>query len=219
MSRAYKYTGMLVLLLALLLPACNLNEATTTPENVYTQAAQTAEVAQALTAMSVSPTPSITPTLEESLTIEPTNTLLITLTDTPGGPTNTPANTNTPRPAESTACDNALFVEDINYPDYSEIAPGASFVKTWRFKNLGPCTWTEDYRIVFSYVSDTGKDGIFDPPPPAHFPDSTAPGEFLDVSIGLEAPTDADGYIVVFRLQNDKGFFFGPEFWVIFVVK
>jgi len=169
--------------------------------------------------MAVSPTPSKTPTLEVTLIPEASNTPLVTLTDTPGGPTNTRAPTNTQRSGESTACDNALFIDNVSMPDFSTVQPGKTFKMTWRFKNLGPCTWTEDYRIIFSYVSDTGKNGIFDPPSPTHFPDTTLPGELADISIMITAPTEEDGYQVVFRLQNDKGYNFGPEFWVIFSVE
>jgi hypothetical protein len=196
-----------------------LNEATTSPENFYTQAAETAAVAEALTAMAASPTSSQTPTLATSLTLEATNTPLISLTSTPGGPTNTPARTNTQRPPSSQACDNAQFIDNVSMPDFSVVSPGSTFVMTWKFKNLGPCTWTTDYRIVFSYVSDTGKNGVFTKPAPENFPDTTLPGEEALVSISMTAPTKVDGYQVVFRLQNDKGFFFGPEFWVIFSVE
>jgi hypothetical protein len=218
MTRTYKLIWVLITLLTLLLSACNLNEATPNPDSFYTQAAETMVVAQALTALVGSPTPTETPTASTNLTPEATNTPLITESTTPGA-TTIPIKTNTPRPAQSQACDNALFIDDITYPDYSEIPAGAIFLKTWRFKNLGPCTWTTEYKIVFSYVSDTGKDGIFTPPAPANFPSTVLPGEEVDLSIHLRAPTKADGYIVVFRLQNDKGYFFGAEFWTTFVVK
>jgi hypothetical protein len=206
---------------------CSLNQPTPNPEAAYTEAAQTAIIAQTLTALAVTSTPTPdsgqapSPTQEtgESTTPEATITPLITNTFTPGAATNTAIPLNTQAATQSGNCDNALYVADITYPDGEEVAAGASFVKTWRFKNLGPCTWTTDYRVVFSYISDTGKDGVFTPPFPANFPEEVPPGDTVDVSITLTAPTKADGYEVVFRLQNDNGFFFGPEFWVLFVVR
>lgn len=219
MSHSYKLIWVLTALLLLVLSSCNLNETTASPETFYTQAAETMVVAQALTAMAVSPTPSESPILAASPSMEASNTPLITNTFTPGAATNTPIPLNTLQPTQSGVCDNATFIKDVTYTDYSEVVAGSTFVKTWRFKNLGPCTWTPNYRVVFSYVSDTGKNGIFTPPVPANFPETVLPGEEVDISITLTAPTKADGYIVVFRLQNDKGFNFGAEFWSIFVVK
>jgi hypothetical protein len=195
------------------LTACNMNEATVSPDTFYTQVAETAAVAEALTAMAVSPTPSNTPTLEI------TNTLEFSLTPTTDGSTKTPWSSSTPRPGTGTACDNALFMNVQDPPDFSTIAPETEFKVTWRFKNLGPCTWTTNYKIVFTYVSDTGKGGIFDAPPPANFPKKVLPGEEVDISITLQAPTKKDGYQVFFQLQNDKGFYFLPEFWIIFSVE
>lgn len=219
MSRLYKLFWVLSALLLLALSSCNLDEATADPEAFYTQAAETVVAAQTQTSLALPQLPSETLTLAASPTLEATNTPLITNTFTPGAATNTPIPLRSPQATQSGACDNALFVKDITIPDYSEVPAGTAFVKTWRFKNLGPCTWTIDYRVIFSYVSDTGKGGIFTPPPPANFPKTVLPGEEVDLSVTMIAPTKADGYIVVFRLQNDKGFNFGAEFWATFVVR
>ncbi len=219
MSRSYKLFWVLSALLLLVLSSCNLNEATTDPETFYTQAAETMVAAQTQTALVMSSTPAESLTLAASPTLEASNTPLITNTFTPGSATNTPIPLRSPQSTQGQSCDNALFIDDITYPDYSEVPAGTTFVKTWRFKNLGPCTWTTDYRVIFSYVSDTGKDGVFTPPAPANFPETVEPGDEVDLSITLTAPTVADGYIVVFRLQNDKGFNFGAEFWTIFTVE
>ncbi len=202
----------LVLTLVVALTACNMKDATVSPETFYTQVAETAAVAEALTAMAVTATPSNTPTLEI------TNTPEITLTPTLDGGTKTPWSSSTPRPGTGTACDNALFL-DQDPPDFSIFAPEETFTATFTFKNLGPCTWTTNYKIAFTYVSDTGKNGVFDPPLPANFPEEVLPGDEIDISITLQAPTKVDGYQVFFQLQNDKGFYFLPEFWIIFSVE
>ncbi|MEW6093292.1 MAG: NBR1-Ig-like domain-containing protein, partial [Chloroflexota bacterium] len=192
MSRSYKLFWALPALLLLVLSACNLNEANTSPEDFYTQAAETMNAAQSETALAAQLTPSATPTLAATPTQQgPTNTPLITNTFTPGGVTNTPIPLQSPQATQGNACDNAQFIDDVTYPDYSEVPAGTTFVKTWRFKNLGPCTWTTDYRIIFSYVSDTGKNGIFTPPAPAYFPETVEPGDEVDLSITLTAPTQA----------------------------
>ncbi|MBI3739709.1 MAG: hypothetical protein HY258_11730, partial [Chloroflexi bacterium] len=55
-----------------------------------------------------------------------------------------------PPPATATSnCDNAQFITDVTYPDNTVIAPSTSFTKTWRLKNIGTCSWTPSYAVVF----------------------------------------------------------------------
>lgn len=221
MQRFYPFGGFLLLLALLALAACNPSSQPTQDTSAFlTQAAATVIAAQLQTRAAASPTPSATPTPPDTPIPTATNTPLITSTFTPTGPTRTPLTLDTPVPPaqqQPAACDNAAFVADVNYPDFSVIPGGTTFVKTWRLKNLGPCTWTTSYKLVFSYMSDTGK-GVINPPGPVNLPKTVNPGEEVDVSVTLTAPTKPEGYRLVFRLQNDKGFFFGPEFWVLFRV-
>lgn len=224
MSRVNKMTWLLPAVLVLLVSACGA-QPTTSPDVFYTQAAETMVIARTQTALSASNTPTETQALAATSTPEATNTPLLTSTFTPGAATNTPFAFNTPQPTRSGVCDNANFVADVTIPDGQEVLAGSTFVKTWRFKNLGPCTWTTSYHVVFSYVSDTGKNGIFTPPGPVAFPKTVVPGEEVDLSVTLTAPTKADGYQVVFVIQNDKGYNIPIintntyEFYVLFVVK
>jgi hypothetical protein len=143
----------------------------------------------------------------------------------PGVPSFTPFSISTPAGAHSASCDNANFVKDVTIQDGEEVAAGTPFIKTWRFKNLGPCTWTTNYHLVYSYMSDSGKNGVFTPPSPVAFPNQILPGEEMDISVTLRAPMKADSYQVVFVLQNDKSYSIplqnmnSYEFWVSFVVK
>ena len=47
------------------------------------------------------------------------------------------------------ACDRAQFIADVTVPDGTVYAPGAGFLKTWRLKNVGTCTWSTFYAMVF----------------------------------------------------------------------
>ena len=67
-------------------------------------------------------------------------------TATPVPPTNTPAPTAT----RITPCDWIHFVADVSVPDGTTFEPGDTFVKTWRLQNRGTCTWTPEYRLVFT---------------------------------------------------------------------
>jgi hypothetical protein len=212
-------------LLMVILTACGGSSSDTpTPDAnlVYTQMWETVQVAQTQTALS-NPSPTNTP--QASLTPEATNTPLVS--NTPSGtqqtgPTSTPKATKNSGGTQP-SCDNAQFVDDVTIPDGAVVPTGLPFVKTWRFKNLGPCTWTTSYHIVFSYMSDTGI-GIITPPGPVAFPNQVLPGELMDISVTINAPTQKDSYTMWFVLRNDKGFNIPLstntyEFWVSFNVQ
>jgi len=38
----------------------------------------------------------------------------------------------------------------VTVPDGWLITPGLVFKKTWRLKNIGTCTWTRNYSLVFA---------------------------------------------------------------------
>ena len=76
--------------------------------------------------------------------------------------TSTPMPTNTPEPeeeeeaeeveeAEATAppCNSAQFIYET-VPDDTVYAAGKSFDKGWTLKNVGYCTWSADYKLVFA---------------------------------------------------------------------
>lgn len=224
----YRFTKLAWLLMAFILfglASCGGGTPTTDPALAYTQIWKTVEVAQTQTALAASPTPSTTNTPAVSPTLGTTNPPLITDTPLPGAPSATPFTISTPVATRSVSCDNANFVADVTIPDGAEVQAGSTFVKTWRFKNLGPCDWTTGYHLVYSYVSDSGKNGVFTAPPPVSFPNSVLAGEEMDISITLTAPTEPEAYEVVFVLQNEKGYNIplvnmnSYEFWVAFVVK
>jgi len=163
--------------------ACNLPA--TQPNNedlVLTQAAQTI-TASASTA---------TPTVAVSATI-----------------TNTPAVTVTPSPVP---CNAASFIADVTTPDDTAIKVNTAFVKTWRLKNTGSCTWTSGYQLVF----DSG-DIMGGPASQQLTAGTVAPGQTLDVSVNLTAPASAGTYKGNWKLREPGGQTFGLStgaFWV-----
>lgn len=210
----------------LMVSACGLLAPQTedvTPELLYTQAAQTvsaqltqrAQEAQVTpTAGSESPTQAI-PTSTSAANATPANTPTSALptpsptqplpTFTPPPPTPTPD----PRP-----CDAARFVADLTIPDGTVFAPDAEFRKTWRLENVGLCSWTTGYSLV--YVSGDRMSASRVVP----LPRSVAPGERVDLSVDLEAPDRSGSYTGYFMLANAAGsrFGIGPvasgTFWV-----
>lgn len=91
----------------------------------------------------------------------------------------------------------AQFIADVTIPDGSVITPGAAFVKTWRVKNNGTCTWTSDYQVVFD--SGQSMNGIA---PVSLSPTST--GNTVDISINLVAPTEPGNYTGRWRLVSSN---------------
>ena len=124
-----------------------------------------------------------------------------------------------PSPVSAAAlCDQAQFVTDVTVPDGSKFEPGAAFKKTWRLKNIGTCTWTTSYALVF----DTGEK--MGAPASVNFPASVAPGQTVDVSVDMTAPTAAGSYRGYWKFKNASGVLFGigttaaKSWWVDIVV-
>jgi hypothetical protein len=163
----------------------------------YTEIPGTGEVPTEVPSPSPTPRPP-TATLAPSWTPQPSFTPIPTL-----------AFTNTP----SIPCNRATFMTDVTYPDGTVVAPGQGFTKTWRFKNTGYCAWTTGYQVVFASGSKmSGPDAI-------NFPVGVKPGETVDLSVGLIAPTDAGSYTGYWQFNTDSGIKFGSgpnsqPFWV-----
>ena len=90
---------------------------------------------------------------------------------------------------------------DVNIPDNTIMSPGQDFVKTWKIKNIGACTWGAGYELVFSYGEEMS--GEAQPLGAA-----IAPGQEVDVSVQFTAPDLAGTYFSFWTLQNDKGITF-----------
>ena len=146
------------------------------------------------------------------------------------------------KPGRNPYCNNKIRdIKDVTFPDGSVVAPGAVFRKTWRMKNGGTCVWDQNYLVSFFYGDDLGFDGQ------VYFQkagtDNSSyngqkyqinrnksfyiyPGEYVYVSIDLQAPTAPGMYESYFKLRDNYGYEFGfgsyadAAFWVnINVVK
>ncbi len=103
----------------------------------------------------------------------------------------------------TTICDWAQFVADVTVPDGTSFAAGAAFTKTWRLKNIGSCTWTTGYALVFDSGNQMGG------PASVNLPNSVLPGQTVDVSVNLTAPASAGHYIGFWKFKNASGVLFG----------
>ncbi len=103
----------------------------------------------------------------------------------------------------ATVCDWAQFVADVTVPDGANYAPNAAFTKTWRLKNIGTCTWTTSYSLMFDSGTKMGG------PTSVNLPKSVTPGQTVDISINLTAPASAGRYIGYWKFKNASGASFG----------
>ncbi len=123
-----------------------------------------------------------------------------------------------PRALAATDCDHAQFVSDLTVPDGSSFAPGATFTKTWRLMNIGTCGWTTAYTLVWAGGDSVGA------PLSVRLPVDVAPGQMVDVSVNLTAPTAGGHYKSLFKISNPSGVQFGigasasDPFWADFNV-
>jgi len=203
MSNLKPIRALLVIPVIVFLASCNMprnqQTATQSPEQLQTFVAQTV-TAHAQSGQTTDP--SETPVPADTSIPQPSETPAPEQTNTPL-PTDTPTATNTPIP-----CNIGKFVKDVTIPDGTDFNPGESFVKTWRLKNMGSCSWSSSYDIVFS-----SGDAMSAPSAVQLTTDIIPPGGTVDVSVTLVAPADPGTYRGNWKLRDGADQVFG-KFWV-----
>jgi hypothetical protein len=179
-------------------------QAAQTIQAEFTQQALTQQATESLMPPTVTPSQvwveSATPTLT---ILEPSLTLpLPTLTPTP---TPTPIPTRiipslTPVPV---LCNSVQFVRDVTVIDQTPFAPNTDFIKIWRVKNTGSCTWTKDYSLVF--VSGD----LMDAKKSVFLPYEVKPNNTLDIAIEMKSPGKPGSYRGDWILRAPDGTYFG----------
>jgi len=206
-----KYT-LIPIIFILLLAACNLpSSQTATPDAamIITEAAATAAVQLSQTA-ALNPQASATaPVVATKAPTQPASTV-----EAPAAATATAQPTSAP--VQSGSGDAASFVADVTAPDDTYAAPGAVFEKIWRIKNTGSTTWTPAYGLIWLQGDKMNS------PDKISIPKEVRPGEEVDVSVTLTAPTTAGSHQTYFRLQNASNQTFrldgSGDLWVKIIV-
>jgi len=103
--------------------------------------------------------------------------------------------------------DSASFVSDITLPDGTITSPSQTIPKTWKLNNNGSTTWGSGYQLVFLRGDRMGAPASINVP-------STAPGQNVDLSVSITAPSSPGSYKGYWQLRNPQGTYFGPEIWV-----
>jgi Ig-like domain from next to BRCA1 gene/3-keto-disaccharide hydrolase len=186
----------ILMLFAIIATACNMpsNQMTTpSPEPSSTTGAVTEQVISTKTQPVLLPTASPTQVPPSSTaTSKPTATS-----------TTTPTATSQTTPTSVSCTDLAKFVDDVTVPDDTEMLPGQEFIKTWRLQNVGTCTWTNQYSIIFTNGDQMNGTS------PLPLTGSTPPNGTLDVSVNLKAPGTTGSYRGDWKFKNASGTIFG----------
>jgi hypothetical protein len=140
-------------------------------------------------------------------------------------PTNSPVPSLTPFKVASNflqsedGCTNiAEFIKDVTIEDYSTLKPNQLYTKVWEVKNIGTCTWTSNYTLVFTFGDRMS--GMS----PKYLNLTVKPGETINLSIDLTAPKEPDIYQGNWMLQDEHGNQFGTGvaakdfFWVAITI-
>lgn len=103
----------------------------------------------------------------------------------------------------TTPCGWAQFIEDVTAPVGTNFTPESEFTKTWRIRNIGLCTWTEEFDLVF--IDGNQMNGLDSIP----LMGDVLPGETVDISVDLTAPENLGRYRGEWKLRTDTGVHFG----------
>jgi len=105
------------------------------------------------------------------------------------------------------ACSNNAFEGDVTIPDGTTLKPGFDFQKVWKIRNTGTCTWDDGFTLVYIGGSTPNLD-------PYNYKfqsskDFVGPGQALDIGVNLTTPCTPGTYTGTWRMQNDRGYYFG----------
>jgi hypothetical protein len=202
----------LTVITIILLGACapaTMPAATQDVNTIYTAAAKTVVAEFTLTAASFSPTPpapTVTATAATSVLATATGGATATVVTDP-----TLIALGTP----GTLCDSMSFDTasvDVTIPDLSTLSPGQDFIKTWKVKNDGACTWGDGYGLIYAYGEKMGGQ-------PVPLGSVVQPGQEVQVSVNLKAPDRAGEYTSAWQMANAKGVSFGKALFVKIIVQ
>merc|ERR1719281_1452218 len=92
----------------------------------------------------------------------------------------------------------ARFVRDVTIFDGTQMAPGTTFTKIWRIKNVGELAWPAGSRMLFV----GGDQMTTEMSVPLSRANPVQPGEEVDVAVEMTAPKDHGRYLGYWRLTG-----------------
>jgi len=145
-----------------------------------------------------------------------------TVVPTPEPPTATPTTIFATDPTQialgtpGELCDNYSFdnaTVDVTILDGAQMTPGQDFVKTWKIKNTGICSWGDGYGLIYAGYTDqmSGE--------PVPLGTLVEVGQEVDVSVNFKAPDKVGEYTSAWQMANALGIPFGKAIFVKIIVK
>jgi hypothetical protein len=119
-----------------------------------------------------------------------------------------------PAAAPAQACvndmvlDAILTYDDKNMTSPPPVPPGQPFIKGWRVRNTGTCTWDANYQLVYDIGSPQGAQMNGQP---LTLAGQTPPGSTLDLQLSLSAPVQGGIYHGMWSLREPSGHLFGQR--------
>lgn len=95
----------------------------------------------------------------------------------------------------------ATFLSDVTIPDNTTIPAGQTFIKTWRVRNDGTCTWGPAGHPLHALNFSSGDK--LDAPDEVPLPEEVKPGSSVDISVTMRAPQEAGTYVSKWLLRVD----------------
>jgi hypothetical protein len=104
------------------------------------------------------------------------------------------------------------YIADHTIPDDTRLPEGQSFLKQWRVRNSGARQWGSGFRLVFVEGDLQMAAGIA-----SHVVPTARRGDEVVLTVPMVAPMARDNrpttYSSLWRLQDDRGDFFGAPIW------
>jgi len=171
----------IITILTTIISACSSLTATPAPTQdinaIYTSAAQTNQAQMATAPSTVSPVPvTANPTTDEATS----QSVAITVAG---------------------CSDSAQYVTDDG-KDGTVYSPNTPFTKMWRIKNTGTCTWDSSYVVAFVSGTTMTQSPWYMLVPAGK---TVAPGNSVDVSVGMMVPPQPGDYMANWQIQTSTG--------------
>jgi hypothetical protein len=240
--------SVLTILMVVALTGCNMGQAAQpTPTAIDLDAVKTSAAATAfveLTQIASAAPPNFTATAAPSDTPSVSETPGGPATNTPAAGGLTPSETplvggGTPFDLTATAipsltpltvgggsgggpvCKNSQYGGDVSIPDGTVMKPWQKFVKIWKVRNTGTCTWDQGFSFrAWSGPPSMGTSSKIVPYTIGNDKtDWIAPGAAVDIGIDMYAPGDPGDYVAHWAMYDDNGKQFGGDFTVAITVK
>lgn len=175
----------LILLLIVQLACSGLNKPGT-PDTVATLNGLYTSAAQTSTMIAVTVTPGLPIPTASPIQVQPSSTPFVL-----------------PATVPAARCDAAAYIKDVTVSDGTVLGRNTTFTKTWRLQNVGTCSWTPSYALVF--VSGD----IMSGPTVISLPGNVNPGQTVDLSVTLTSPNKDGHYRGYWKLRNPSNALFG----------